>query len=316
MNMAKTLTRRFRFATPLRVIIVTTILGLVALAVMPISIGRTLGKLADYGIRYVMAFVLTNRDSGTVRSYSHGEFTNVVFLHRSVGHNLIEQGNVRALFTAAGYAFWDQGYNRHGLRNPSGDYLGYGYFVPRGNTDPDGLARIFSQPVVNWPLNTFSRLLQHEVIVFKSCFPVNNINSDEQLEQYKQWYLQIRDHMDQHPDKLFVVVTPPPLNPAETNIAAAARARLFAAWLVSDEYLAGHTNVVGFDLFDQLAVADSGDPESNMLRPDYRRGRDSHPNRVANESVAPVFVDFIIAAAQDYRDFYASQAPESAASSR
>ena len=314
--MATTQNLRGRFSNPLRRIIASSILGVVTLALFLVTTGRSLGRLADYGFRFVMAFVMTNRDSGIVRSHSRGEFTNVVFLHRSVGHNLIEQGNVRALLGAEGYVFWDQGYNRDGLRDPNGDYLGYGYFVPRGNTDPDGLARIFSQPAVNWPLNTFSRLLQHEVIVFKSCFPVNNINSDDQLKQYQQWYLQIRDRMDQHPDKLFVVVTPPPLNSAATNAAAATRARLFSTWLTSDDYLAGHVNVVTFDLFDYLAVADSGAPESNMLRPDYRTGGDSHPNRVANKTLGPIFVDFIIDAAQAYRNFHVSQPVEGATVAR
>lgn len=308
--MVKTQILRGLLSTHFRIVLVTGVLSMVALALFLHTRGLTLGKLADYGVRYVMAFVLSNRDKGLVRRYSRGEFTNVIFLHRSVGHNLIEQGNVRALFSEAGFAFWDQGYNKDGLRDPNGAFLGYGYFVPRGNTDPDGLAGIFSQPAVGWPLNTFSRLLQHEVIVFKSCFPVSHISSDAQLEQYKQWHLQIRDHMDQHPDKLFVVVTPPPLNPAGTDGAAAARARLFATWLASDEYLAGHANVVTFDLFDYLAVADTGAIESNMLRPDFRKGGDSHPNRVANESLGPVFVDFIIAAAQDYRGVYRSQARE------
>jgi hypothetical protein len=101
-----------------------------------------------------------------------------------------------------------------------------------------------------------------------------------------------------------VVVTPPPLNPAGTSQAAAARARLFANWLASDTFLASHPNVVTFNLFDYLAVADTGEAESNMLRSDYRRGGDSHPNRVANERLGPIFVDSIIAAATHYRDWH------------
>src|SRR5262245_61826610 len=100
---------RVRLSTHRRLIIATTILGVAAPALLLATTGRTLGQVADYGIRYVKAFVMSNRDSDTVRGYSRGQFTNVVFLHRSVGHNLIEQGNVRPLFAAAGYSFWDQG---------------------------------------------------------------------------------------------------------------------------------------------------------------------------------------------------------------
>ena len=35
-------------------------------------------------------------------------------------------------------------------------------------------------------------------------------------------YLTIRDFTDQHPEKLFIVMTQPPLNPAETELEIAA----------------------------------------------------------------------------------------------
>jgi hypothetical protein len=143
--------------------------------------------------------------------------------------------------------------------------------------------------------------LQHEVIVFKSCFPASNITSDEQLQGYKSYYLAMRDVMDQHPDKLFVVMSPPPLNPAETNAEAATRARAFADWLKSGEYLNGHANAVTFDFFDSLAESDPALPDHNMLRQAHRAGTDSHPNQVANETVAPLFVDFIVQAIENYR---------------
>src|SRR4030042_1160100 len=76
-----------------------------------------------------------------------GRFTNVVFLHHSTGGNLIPQGGVRERLSQAGYAFWDQGYNDQGLNRPDGSATGYSYHVPDDNTDPDGLARVFSQTV-------------------------------------------------------------------------------------------------------------------------------------------------------------------------
>ncbi|HIE39406.1 MAG TPA: hypothetical protein EYH30_09220 [Anaerolineales bacterium] len=230
-----------------------------------------------------------------------GDFTNVIFLHHSTGRNLIEQGGVRELFGAAGYDFWDHGYNDQGLTRPDGTPAGYSYNVPNDNTDPDGLAHIFSQRLYPRPLNTFSGLMQHEVIIFKSCFPVSNITADAQLEQYKAYYLQMRDVMDRHPDHLFIIMTPPPLNPAATDAEAAARARAFAEWLGSDEFLEGHPNVYTFDFFDLLAESDPVAPDHNMLREAYRDGEDSHPNQRANETVGPLFVEFVIGAVEDYR---------------
>ena len=129
----------------------------------------------------------------------------------------------------------------------------------------------------------------YDVIAFKSCFPVSNIESDEQLADYRSYYLSIRSRMDQYLDKIFIVVTPPPEIPADTDAQAAARARAFANWLASDEYLSGHPNVFTFNFFDLLA-----DPSTNMLRADYRADEyDAHPNELANQTIGSLFADFI-----------------------
>ena len=230
-----------------------------------------------------------------------GDFTNVIFLHHSTGRNLINQGGVRQRLTAAGFQFWDHDYNWEGLTRPDGTRTSYSYGIPDDNTDPDGLARLFAQHVYPWPLNAFSGLMQHEVIAFKSCFPASNIASEEQLEQYKAWYRGMREVMDRYPDHIFIAMTPPPLNPAATDAETAARARAFANWLKSDEFLAGHPNVFTFDFFDLLAEGDPSAPDFNMLRAEYREGEDSHPNELANQTVGPLFADFIVEAVQTYR---------------
>lgn len=253
--------------------------------------------------------------SGRLRAYiplpvydepieSSGDYTNVIFLHHSTGGALIAEGNVRPLLTELGYQFWDHGYNHHGgLVRPDGTPADASYHIPGGrgggNTDVDGLAELFSQPVTDPPSNAFSRLLQHEVIAFKSCFPNSAVKSDEMQGQFQTWYLQIRDVMDQHPDHIFVVVTSPPLHPLATNADEGRRARAIANWLKSDEYLAGHPNVFVFDFFDLLA-----DSSTNTLRAEYQLGpdnSDSHPNRLANETIGPLFVKFLDQSVQMYR---------------
>jgi len=260
---------------------------------------RGLRAAVAYQVRILLSTALAVLDSPSVAA--NGDFTNVIFLHHSTGRNLIEQGGVRQAFSTAGYEFWDHGYNHQGLTRPDGTSAGYSYSIPDDNTDPDGFAQIFSQRLYPRPWNAFSGLMQHEVIAFKSCFPVSDITSDEQLAEYKADYLSMRDVMDQHPDRVFIVVTPPPLNPAATNANAAARARAFANWLKSDAYLEGHPNVFTFDLFDLLAEGDPIAPDYSMLRAAYREGDDSHPNRMANETIGPLFVDFIVQAVKAYR---------------
>jgi len=234
-----------------------------------------------------------------------GDFTDVIFLHHSTGRNLIRQGGVRELLAEAGFQFWDHDYNWEGLIRPDGARAGYSYVIPDDNTDPDGLARLFAQPVYSWPLNGFSGLMQHEVIAFKSCFPASDITTDEQLEQYKNWYLEMREVMNHHPDHIFIVVTPPPLNPAAATPEAAARAHTFAEWLQSDDFLMGHPNVFTFDFFGHLAESDPSAAGFGMLRADYREGADSHPNELANQTIGPPFADFIGEAVQTYRDYLA-----------
>ena len=85
-------------------------------------------------------------------------------------------------------------------------------------------------------------------------------------------------------------------------MAAATRVRTFAEWLKSTEYLDGHPNIVTFDLFGYLAEDDPTALDFNMLRQNYREGKDSHPNRLANKEIGPIFVEFSIEAIERYRD--------------
>lgn len=234
---------------------------------------------------------------------SDGRFTNIIFLHHSTGRNLIQQGQVRSLFTARGYQFWDHDYNHMGLTGPDGRLLPANYRIPGGRGDGDtdvaGLAALFAQPVTDPPENAFSRLLQHEVIIVKSCFPNSAIADDAQLAQMQAWYLQMRDVMDTHPNRLFILLTSPPLHPLATHADEATRARSLADWLSSAEFLGGHDNVVVFDLFALLA-----DPQSHMLQTAYQQmplAADSHPNALANETIGPLFVAFVDTAVQSFR---------------
>jgi hypothetical protein len=243
-----------------------------------------------YGIP-ILLLVLLSVTSGVFAQ----EATRIIFLHHSCGHNLIEEGGVRQGLSDLGYEFYDHGYNGDGLRLADGSYTGTNFDVPGDNTDPDGLAGIFRQSLHDPPDNTFSHLMEYDVIAFKSCFPVSNIGSDSQLSEYQSYYLTMRDRMDQYPDKIFIVVTQPPQVPGNTDRSEATRARALADWLSSDEFLAGHPNVFAFDFFDLLADDD------NLLRSEYRYSRhDGHPNERANQVIGPLFVDFIDQAIRSY----------------
>lgn len=281
-------------------VVVVVLLVLVGLSLR----GRGIRMTAEHRVRTLLEHrrVLENRAG-----------IGVIFLHHSVGRYLIRQGEVRERLTSAGLEFWDHDYNYEGITRPDGTRANYSYGIPGDNTDPDGLVELFSQRVYDWPLNALSGLMQHQVIVFKSCYSGSNITSDEQLEQFKAWYLEMRDVMDRHPDHLFVVVTPPPLNPSATTPEVAARAREFSRWLQSDAFLKGHPNVRTIDLFGLLSEEDSASATANMLRAEYRKGDDSHPNEQANKEIGPIFADLILEAVQSYQ-FAWDKAPSGVAS--
>ena len=280
-------------------------LGVLIIAVIGLAVVASV--LSGYGLnlrgfgRATLDLISAVTQSNTIKQSSTGEYRNVVWLHHSVGNNLIEQGGVRELFTAAGYQFWDQGYNWQQLRDPNGHTTGYAYTVPDDNTDPDGLARIFSQPAYDLPLNTLSGLLQHEVIVYKSCFPASQIGTDEDLEKSKAYYRQMLGTIDQHPDKVFILLTQPPLIPRETNPDQAARARALADWIMSDEFKQGRANLFTFDLFGLLAEDQATAPDYNMLRAAYRTDVDSHPTEVANRAIAPQLVQFVTRTIEQFK---------------
>jgi hypothetical protein len=219
----------------------------------------------------------------------------IIFLHHSCGENLINQGDVRKGLSELGYLFFDHGYNDDGLCLADGRCPGTNYRVPGDNTDPDGIAKIFRQPLQIEPGNTFSYLMQYDVIMFKSCYPVSNIGSDEELDILKEYYLTIRERIDQYPQKHFIIVTQPPQVPRNSSSDEAQRARALADWLKSERFLDGHPNLSTFDFFDTLAG------EDNFLRKEYRvNNSDGHPNERANREIGPIFVRFIDTSIREY----------------
>ena len=227
---------------------------------------------------------------------------NIFFQHHSVGRNLIADGNIRQaiddhnLANGTSLELWDHDYNYIGLMDPDG--------VMRNDYNIPGDTRIPSGQLELWATENEARttiLANHELIVLKLGYNTCIIESDAQLEAHKQDYLGIRDAIDgfagTHPDKVFIVTSPSPLHWRSTTREEADRARAFADWLKSREYLGGRDNLFCFDFFDHFASPPEDPVNGNMLRLDYANTEvwsDSHPTAFANMQVAPVFTDFLI----------------------
>lgn len=267
--------------------------------------GRNLGLGSKAWLLFSQAKVILTADR--FRGQPDGLFNNIIFVHRSVGKGMLDQGNLRETLTANGFQVWDQGYRVEGLRDPAGNNTGLTYFIPGDNTDPDGLYELFSETITSVPINGLSELFLHDVIIIKSCFTASDIGDDAKLETDKQYYRAISAVMGQHPEKLFILLTQPPRNPAETEAASARRARELAGWLVSDEFIQGHANIKVFNLFDLLAESDQAAPDANTLKSIYRNGTDSHPNDAGSLAAGQQFAEFVIQAASAYQAGYSEK---------
>lgn len=258
---------------------------------------RRMNLLAAFGVMVIGA-------CAPAMSAGAAGLTNIFFLHHSVGSGLIEAGNMRDVITAYNsangtfYGLWDHGYNSEGLRDADGTTLGINYAVPGDDTEPSGYAHLWTSTDDDATACRNQIMANHQVIAFKSCYTASSITDANMLEDYKQDYLDIRGFFDQHPEKLFVVLTPPPRHRLDTTATQADFTRQFANWLKSSAFLGGRTNVVCCDLFDALAG------EDNVLKYTYEGSHsdtDSHPNSLANQTVGPLLANALVSAAEAYQ---------------
>lgn len=298
----KTQARKSTFRRFIAILAVVLVVAVIALGAVRLIGGKPLGirHWAEVQLWHANSLFNALSHSGEVKSFSQGNYNNVIFLHHSVGANLLGQTDLRGQLAEAGLNLWDHDYNYYGLNDLNGNPTGYNYWIPDDDTDPQGLAGLFSQKVYGLPVNGISGLMQHEVIVFKSCFTGNVLADDAQVEAMKGDYETVRRFIEGHPEKLFLLLTSPPLNSSEADPAMAARARQMADWLLSEDFRRGLPNLYVFDLYGRLAENDPASPDFNTLRADYRNGTDNHPNQKANQAVAPLLADFIVQSVRDY----------------
>lgn len=229
---------------------------------------------------------------------------NVMFLHHSTGRLLIKDSGFRSLIdwhneiSGSDIRFWDHDYaygNDHtGVILPDSTvHLDWIYGNEANNIQPDGYHDIFCGA----PAFRDSLFNRHEVIIFKNDHRTGDIESAAMLAEYKAQYLEIRDVLDEFPEKLFIMVSGSSRRPENITVQESDRAREFYNWVQSPEFMNGHPNIAFFDLFDELSSQDNqSNPHRNMLRPDYRRSDlwDDHPNELANLTIGPQFADFLL----------------------
>lgn len=218
---------------------------------------------------------------------------SLLFIHRSVGRNLVIDGNLYGLTEDAGraYILHDFGQNTDILHDEKGRHYAVAWHFPGDDTKPANYAELFSKQRLAERDITLESILAYDIIAIKSCYTANHLSTDGELEASKQAYRQIINFFADQPDKKLVILTSPPLTPLRTQRSDTERARVLATWLASGDF---GPNVFVFDLFDKLAEP-SGERQANTLRRAYRRWLpfDSHPNARASQEVAPLLVRFL-----------------------
>lgn len=218
---------------------------------------------------------------------------SVLFIHRSVGRNLINDGGMYHLAStiSPNFALNDYDQNVDLLHDNVSMPRKMGFTFPGRDTRPADYAAIFSespdpayQPILDFALG-------YDVVVIKSCYTSSNITSDDELNAMEQAYQSIAKFFSTRPDKRLVILTSPPLRHFKTSKAAAARARLLATWLATQSF---GPNIFVFNFFDLLANPE-GSTNPHTLYAKYCRlwPFDSHPNAAASQAIAPLLVEFI-----------------------
>lgn len=251
--------------------------------------------------------------SGTLNPAPPEKPVRLIFIHHSTGEGwLSDDGGGLAIALRDNRYFvsdtnYDWGPTDSALDGPIGSFTDFGHWWNwfNGPNHEKHMAALYSESKQTFD---YSRLPANpgganEIILFKSCFPNSALagkptdppttgnnplrgqdaGSDAHtVANAKGIYLDLLSYFAQHQDKLFIIITQPPLTRASTDNAQAANARAFATWLTQD-WLRNypHKNVAVFDFFTVLTT-NGGRTTTNDLNSDkgnhhrFRNGKIEH----------------------------------------
>jgi hypothetical protein len=263
----------------------------------------------------------------------------LVFIHHSTGGNWLADVGGNAQGGELGQALMNANYyvsatNYGWGPNGIGDRTDLGHWWEwfRGPQSATYLSALYAESGQNvGDFGDYPRLAadpggENEIVVIKSCYPnsalaglpTDPVPAIEQnpmrgegagassytVANAKGIYLDLLNYFTTRPDKLFVVVTAPPLAKRATNAAQAANARAFNTWLTT-EWLKDYPlkNVAVFDFYNVLTGAESYHRYSNgsleyLQAPSNvafypQSASDSHPNRAGNRKATEAFVPLL-----------------------
>ena len=165
---------------------------------------------------------------------------------------------------------------------------------------------------------------ENDIIMFKSCYPnskVNNNNSTNPQDLYGQTYTssahtlenckavynKILNYMKTRDDKMFVIITAPPLLSSSSTLDQATNARILNNWLINDWLFDANwmdRNVFVFDLYNTLTETNNHHRVNNSTiehittngndyAGPYCSGGDNHPTATGNQKATAEFVPLL-----------------------
>ncbi|MDO8736164.1 MAG: hypothetical protein Q7K29_03675 [Thermoleophilia bacterium] len=221
----------------------------------------------------------------------------LIFIHHSTGENWLTDGdgNLGTTLTANNYFVSDTNYGWGPAdvdegSGTIGDHtdIGHWYSWFAGPNKATYMTALYSESGQN---SSYTRIASdpggaNEIVMFKSCYPNSGLggnpgdaatvganplrgqdawSGDMTVANVKGIYNDLLPYFAAHQEKLFVVITAPPLQSGDTNASQAANARAFNSWLVDDwldSY--GYDNVAVFDFYNVL-TSNGGNASTNDL---------------------------------------------------
>ena len=211
----------------------------------------------------------------------------LIFIHHSTGENWLsdDNGGLGIALRDNNYFVSDTNYDWGPEGIGSNTDIGHWWLWFRGPDSATYLSALYAESEQHCMYSRLSTIPsgENQIIMFKSCFPNsalqgsiddavpaidnNPLRGESSGSEYhtvanaKGIYIDLLEYFKTRPDKMFIIVTAPPLSDAQY----AANARAFNNWLVND-WLANYTvgNVFVFDFFNVL-TSNGGDANTNDL---------------------------------------------------
>jgi len=199
----------------------------------------------------------------------------LIFIHHSTGQNWLDDGNGGLGLALSQNNYFVSDTNYGWGPNSIGDSTDIPNWLEwfRSSNTPTYMSAVYAESGQH---SSYTRTLadpggENQIIMFKSCFPNSALSGSPTdppsadgwltVGHAKYVYNQLLLYFKEHPEKLFVVITAPPLS----DNMHAANARAFNQWLVND-WLTGYTlnNVAVFDFYNVL-TSNGGSANTNDL---------------------------------------------------